>query len=311
MQFLPVFLNVRAQHCLVVGGGEVAYRKAVLLDRAGARLRVVAPAIEPQLEALVIAGAGEMCLREFQDNDLEGVFLAVAATDDEQVNVAVSVGAKARGLPVNVVDKPSLCSFIVPAIVDRSPVVIAISSGGASPILTRKLKEKLEQERQEREKLVQQKREQEKKLAEEKRKKELEAKRQQQLKEEREAKQTEALRQENLKRMAGLAGASGSPSATGNALKSAGPSASYAGRIVARVRPNIVFIEDIAGNPSAEVEVRCSPDGTIVGTRLVKSSGNKSWDEAVIKALIKTEVLPRDTDGRVPSPLIISFRPRD
>jgi colicin import membrane protein len=59
------------------------------------------------------------------------------------------------------------------------------------------------------------------------------------------------------------------------------------------------------------VEVRCSPDGTIVGTRLVKSSGNKSWDEAVIKALIKTEVLPRDTDGRVPSPLIISFRPRD
>ena len=175
----------------------------------------------------------------------------------------------------------------------------------------RKLKEKLEQERQEREKLVQQKREQEKRLAEEKRKKELEAKRQQQLKEEREAKQTEALRQENLKRMAGLAGASGSPSATGNALKSAGPSASYAGRIVARVRPNIVFTEDIAGNPSAEVEVRCSPDGTIVGTRLVKSSGNKSWDEAVIKALIKTEVLPRDTDGRVPSPLIISFRPRD
>ncbi len=144
MQFLPIFLNVRAQHCLVVGGGEVAYRKAVLLDRAGARLRVVAPAIEPQLEALVIAGAGEMCLREFQDNDLDGVFLAVAATDDEDVNAAVSVGAKARGLPVNVVDKPSLCSFIVPAIVDRSPVVIAISSGGASPILTRKLKEKLE-----------------------------------------------------------------------------------------------------------------------------------------------------------------------
>jgi len=144
MQFLPVFLNVRAQHCLVVGGGEVAYRKAVLLDRAGARLRVVAPAIDPQLEALVIAGAGELCLREFQDNDLDGVFLAVAATDDEAVNAAVSVGAKARGLPVNVVDKPSLCSFIVPAIVDRSPVVIAISSGGASPILTRKLKEKLE-----------------------------------------------------------------------------------------------------------------------------------------------------------------------
>jgi len=144
MQFLPIFLNVRAQNCLVVGGGDVAYRKAVLLDRAGARLRIVAPEIDAELEALVIAGAGEMRLREFQDNDLDGVFLAVAATDDEAVNCAVSVSAKSRGLPVNVVDKPSLCSFIVPAIVDRSPVVIAISSGGASPILTRKLKEKLE-----------------------------------------------------------------------------------------------------------------------------------------------------------------------
>lgn len=144
MQFLPIFLNVRAQNALVVGGGDVAYRKAVLLDRAGARLRVVAPEIEPQLEALVIAGAGEIRLRDFQDSDLDGVFLAVAATDVEEVNAAVSVSARARGLPVNVVDKPSLCSFIVPAIVDRSPVVIAISSGGASPILTRKLKEKLE-----------------------------------------------------------------------------------------------------------------------------------------------------------------------
>lgn len=144
MQFLPIFLNVRAQNCLVVGGGDVAYRKAVLLDRAGARLRIVAPEIDAELQALVIAGAGEILLREFQDSDLEGVFLAVAATDDEAVNVEVSVSARSRGLPVNVVDKPALCSFIVPAIVDRSPVVIAISSGGASPILTRKLKEKLE-----------------------------------------------------------------------------------------------------------------------------------------------------------------------
>ncbi|MDP1930667.1 MAG: siroheme synthase CysG [Gammaproteobacteria bacterium] len=144
MQFLPIFLNVRAQTCLVVGGGDVAYRKAVLLDRAGARLRVVAPGICAELETLVIAGAGELRVRGFTENDMDGVFLAVAATDDEEVNAAVSVAAKARGLPVNVVDKPSLCSFIVPAIVDRSPVVIAISSGGASPVLTRKLKEKLE-----------------------------------------------------------------------------------------------------------------------------------------------------------------------
>ena len=144
MQFLPIFLNVRAQNCLIVGGGEVAYRKAVLLDRAGARLRVVAPEINPHLEALVIAGAGELHRRAYIEQDMEGVFLAIAATDDEAVNAEVSHAAKARGLPVNVVDKPSLCSFIVPAIVDRSPVVIAISSGGASPVLTRKLKEKLE-----------------------------------------------------------------------------------------------------------------------------------------------------------------------
>lgn len=144
MQFLPVFLNIRAQTCLVVGGGDVAYRKAVLLDKAGARLCIVAPAICTQLETLVIAGAGELYRREFVESDMEGVFLVVAATDVEEVNALVSSQAKARGLPVNVVDKPALCSFIVPSIVDRSPIVIAISSGGNSPILTRKLKEKIE-----------------------------------------------------------------------------------------------------------------------------------------------------------------------
>ncbi len=125
------------------------------------------------------------------------------------------------------------------------------------------------------------------------------------------AKRVEELRQENLKRMAGLAGATGNPSATGTAQQSAGPSAGYAGRIRARVKPNIVFSEEIAGNPMAEVEVRTSPDGTIVGRKLIKPSGVKSWDDAVLKAIDKTEILPRDVDGRVPSPLIISFRPKD
>lgn len=125
------------------------------------------------------------------------------------------------------------------------------------------------------------------------------------------AKRLEALREENMKRMAGLAGATGAPSATGSALQSAGPSASYAGRVRARVKPNIVFSDEVTGNPTAEVEVRTSPDGTIVGRTLIKPSGVKSWDDAVIKALDKTEVLPRDIDGRVPSPLIISFRPKD
>ena len=128
---------------------------------------------------------------------------------------------------------------------------------------------------------------------------------------EQQARQLAAQREKNLQRMAGLAGASGNASASGTALKSAGPSASYAGRVVARIRPNIVFTEAISGNPTAVVEVRTSSDGTIIARKLTQSSGMKEWDEAVMRAIDKTEVLPRDADGRVPSPLIISFRPKD
>jgi colicin import membrane protein len=126
-----------------------------------------------------------------------------------------------------------------------------------------------------------------------------------------EAKKLEAMREDNLKRIAGLAGATGSDNASGSALRSAGPSDSYGGRIRARIKPNIVFTEELVGNTPAEVEVRCAPDGTIVGKKLVKSSGNTAWDNAVLKAIDKTEVLPRDVDGRVHSPLLISFRPKD
>jgi colicin import membrane protein len=126
-----------------------------------------------------------------------------------------------------------------------------------------------------------------------------------------EEKRTDALRNENLKRMQGMAGASGDEKAKGAALKSSGPSASYAGRIRARIKPNITFTEDVAGNPKAEVEVRTSPDGTILSRKLLSSSGNKAWDEAVLKAIDKTATLPRDEDGRVPSVLEISFRPKD
>ena len=124
-------------------------------------------------------------------------------------------------------------------------------------------------------------------------------------------KRTEALRNENLKRMQGLAGASGEENSKGTALKASGPSASYAGRIIARIKPNITFTEDVAGNPKAEVEVRTSPDGTIISRKLLSSSGNKAWDEAVLKAIDKTATLPRDEDGRVPPILVISFRPKD
>lgn len=175
----------------------------------------------------------------------------------------------------------------------------------------RKAKEKLNKEKLEKEKLAKEKLALEKKAAEEKKKKELEAQKKDELKAKEETKLMEKRRQDNIQRMTGLAGASGGPSATGSALKSAGPSASYAGRIIARVKPNIVFTEDISTNPTAEVEVRTSPDGTIVERKLLKSSGNKAWDEAVLKAIDKTEVLPRDVDGRVQSPLTITFRPKD
>ena len=118
-------------------------------------------------------------------------------------------------------------------------------------------------------------------------------------------------RDENLKRMAGQAGASGDPTAAGTALKASGPSGSYAGKVRSRVKPNVVFTDDISGNPTAEVEVRTTSDGTIISQKLVKSSGSKAWDDAVIKAIIRSETMPRDIDGRVPTPMILEFRPKD
>ena len=124
----------------------------------------------------------------------------------------------------------------------------------------------------------------------------------------------EAERQKIIARslaQAGASGATGAETSKGAAQISSGPSASYGGKVKAKVKPNIVFTEDIAGNPSAEVEVRTALDGAIISQRLVKSSGNKAWDDAVVKAIIRTEVMPRDVDGRVPTPMLITFRPKD
>ena len=123
--------------------------------------------------------------------------------------------------------------------------------------------------------------------------------------------QLAALRDDNLKRILGQAGATGGPTDVGTAARSSGPSASYAGRIMARIKPNIVFTDPVDGNPLATVEVKLAPDGTIVAKRLVKSSGVRSWDDAVLRAIDRTEVLPRDIDGRVPPPFQIDFRLRD
>lgn len=119
-------------------------------------------------------------------------------------------------------------------------------------------------------------------------------------------------REANLKRILGQAGASGDAAASGNAQQDAGPSASYQGRIKARIKPNVSFPDTVAGNPAVEIEVRLTPEGRIIlPSRVVKSSGVKEWDDAVLRAIGKTEVLPKDESGRVPASMIIVYRPRD
>ena len=141
MDFLPIFLSVKGRLCLVAGGGEVAKRKAGVLLDAGARVRVVAPEIDPALARLPDV---EPVVARFDVQHLEGVTLVIAATCDRAVNQLVSILAHERNIPVNVVDDPALCSFIMPAILDRSPLMVAFSSGGASPVLTRMMRGKLE-----------------------------------------------------------------------------------------------------------------------------------------------------------------------
>jgi len=141
MDYLPAFHNVRGKLCLVVGGGEIATRKAGVLLEAGATVRVVAPEIEPELAR---QPGVEPIVARFEPQHLEGAVMVIAATNDREVNRQVSELAQSHKLPVNVVDDPELCSFIMPAILDRSPLMVAFSSGGGSPVLTRMMRGKLE-----------------------------------------------------------------------------------------------------------------------------------------------------------------------
>lgn len=144
MDYLPLFHDLKGRLVLVVGGGEVALRKARLLADAGACLRVVAPSIDQSLVALVAESGGESRARNYTADDLHGCVLAIAATDSEPTNAQVSADARTIGIPVNVVDAPELCSVIFPAIVDRSPLMIAVSSGGDAPVLARLMRARIE-----------------------------------------------------------------------------------------------------------------------------------------------------------------------
>ncbi len=144
MDFFPIFLNIKDRPCLVVGGGDVAARKVTLLCKAGGQVTVVAPHLCNRLSTQYQRGEIKYQQRSFEPHDAAGNLVVIAATDDVELNRRVSELAKQYNIPVNVVDQPELCSFTMPSIVDRSPVVIAVSTGGASPVLARLLRARLE-----------------------------------------------------------------------------------------------------------------------------------------------------------------------
>jgi len=144
MDYMPFFFDLKGRACLFIGGGNIATRKARLIAKAGAKLIVISPYITDEMMVLVKVSGGACHAREFHPDDLDLGMMVICATDNEEVNKTVSVLAQQKKLPVNVVDSPSLCSIITPAIVDRSPLMIAITSGGEAPVLARQIRAKLE-----------------------------------------------------------------------------------------------------------------------------------------------------------------------
>ena len=144
MNYFPVFFDLTALKVLVVGGGEVALRKVVLLERSGASITVVAPQILPELRERAAAGKIQVQIREFLPDDLVGARLVIVATSRRAVNRWIAALSEARAIPVNVVDDREASRFIVPAIIERDPVLVAISTAGTSPVLARRLRERLE-----------------------------------------------------------------------------------------------------------------------------------------------------------------------
>jgi uroporphyrin-III C-methyltransferase/precorrin-2 dehydrogenase/sirohydrochlorin ferrochelatase len=144
VNYFPVFFDLTGQRVLIVGGGEVALRKVTLLERTGAAISLVAPEIVPELLERAAAGQLQIARREFAADDLDGMRLVIVATSRRAVNRWIANLSESRNIPVNVVDDREASRFIVPAIIDRDPVLVAISTGGTSPVLARRLRERLE-----------------------------------------------------------------------------------------------------------------------------------------------------------------------
>ncbi len=139
--FYPLYLNIKGKKCVIVGGGKVAYRKACSLKDAGADVTVVSPGICPEM---VNEKGITFVNKSYDERFLDGSLLVIAATDDEEVNKKVSLDARERNIIVNVVDRPELCSFIVPSTIRRGDLCISISTGGASPALAKNIRKELE-----------------------------------------------------------------------------------------------------------------------------------------------------------------------
>jgi uroporphyrin-III C-methyltransferase/precorrin-2 dehydrogenase/sirohydrochlorin ferrochelatase len=144
VEYLPIFAEVKDRPVLVIGGGEIAARKITFLLRAEAKVQIVAETLMPELAEKVEREEIQWRATVFEEQQLDDVFLVIAATEDDELNQRVYVAANARYRLVNVVDNQALCSFVFPSIVDRSPLLVAISSSGKAPVLSRILREKIE-----------------------------------------------------------------------------------------------------------------------------------------------------------------------
>ena len=142
--YYPVYLDVRDRRCVIVGGGQVAEGKVAALLESGAQVFIISPEVTGEIQGMADAGMIGLDKREYRDGDLEGAFIAIAATDDSALNERISREATARNVPLNVVDVTHLCTFIAPSIVRRGEVTVAISTAGLSPALARKLRVELE-----------------------------------------------------------------------------------------------------------------------------------------------------------------------
>ena len=143
--YYPVYLNLQGRRCVIIGGGGVAEGKIARLLESGAEIRVISPDATPGIQRMADAGAIQWEPRPYRPGDLAGAFIAIAATNLREVNRRIFDEAEARGIMLNAVDDPPNCSFIAPSIVQRGPVTVAISTGGASPALARKLRESLQE----------------------------------------------------------------------------------------------------------------------------------------------------------------------